>query len=170
MLVTICILLIPLIGNLYISGWDWDLFDFISISALIFGTGLAYLLVTNKRANVTYRAAVGIALAVSFLLIWINGAVGIIGNEDNPANLMYFGVLMVEFLGVVIANFKPHKMARALYTTALAQALVPGIAFIIWRPEFSVGVIQVFMLNTLFVMLFVISALLFQRTASIKND
>ena len=30
----------------------------------------------------------GVGLAGAFLLFWVNGAVGIIGNEGQPANLM----------------------------------------------------------------------------------
>ncbi len=51
-----------------------------------------------------YRFAVGVALAAAFLLVWMNLAVGLIGSEDNPANLMYFGVLAVGFIGAIIAS------------------------------------------------------------------
>ena len=60
----------------------------------------------------------------------MNLAVGIIGTEDNPANLMYGGVLAVGIVGAIIARFQPHGMARALVATALAQALVAVIALI----------------------------------------
>ena len=55
------------------------------------------------------------------MLVWINLAVGIIGSEDNPANLMYGGVLAVGVAGAVAARFRPGGMARALAATALAQ-------------------------------------------------
>lgn len=168
-LITACILLIPVFGNLYVNGWNWDPFDFVFMGTLIFGSGCAYLWIASKGNTITYRAAIGVALAATFLLIWINGAVGIIGNEDNPANLLYFGVLVVGFIGVVMANFQPRRMARALFATAFTQALVPAIAFIIWRPDFSLGVVQVFALNAFFIMLFVVSALLFQRAAGIDK-
>ena len=57
-------------------------------------------------------------------------------------------------------------MARALFAMALAQALVPVIALIIWPPavtSWAPGVVQVFGLNAIFVMLFVGSAMLFRR-------
>ena len=80
--------------------------------------------------NSAYRAAVGVALAAAFILVWVNLAVGIIGSEDNPANVMYGGVLAVGIIGAIIARFQPHGMARALVATALAQALVAVIALI----------------------------------------
>ena len=166
------ILLIPLVLTLLGSGvdgegWHWTLFDFVFMGTLLFGSGLAYELVARKMNSVVYRAAVGVALAAAFLLVWINAAVGIIGDGDldNLTNVMYFGVLAVGFIGAVIVRFQPHGMARALFATALAQALVPVIALIIGQPDFAPGVLGVFVLNSFFVMLFVGSALLFRRAA-----
>jgi hypothetical protein len=148
---------------------NWTLFDFAFMGALLFGTGLAYELATRKAVATVYRLAVGVALAAAFLLVWVNGAVGIIGNEGNPANLMYFGVLTLGVTGALIARFKPDGMARTLFATASAQALVPVIALMIWQPQATswgaAGVFGVFVLNAFFVMLFVISALLFRRAA-----
>jgi hypothetical protein len=53
-------------------------------------------------------------------------------------------------------------MARALFAMALAQFLVPMLALILWRNDFSPGVAQVFGLNFVFVLLFAGAALLFR--------
>jgi hypothetical protein len=122
---------------------------------------------STMLARNAYRAAVGIALATALILIWMNLAVGLIGSEDNPANLLYGGVLAVGLIGVLIARFRPHGVARALFATAIAQALVPVIALIIWKPQVTsveafLGVLGVFGVNGFFVMQFVGSALLFR--------
>ncbi|MEP0949751.1 MULTISPECIES: hypothetical protein [Cyanophyceae] len=166
---TASILLLPLLAMLFTDQMVWDLIDFIVAGALIFGTGLAYELVAKKGGTMAYRVAVGIALAAAFLLVWMNLAVGIIGSEDNPVNLMYFGVLAIGILGATMARFRPQGMARTLITTALAQALVPVIALIINKPqvtsvEASMGVLGVLGLNAFFVMMFIGSALLFRRS------
>ncbi len=98
----------------------------------------------------------------------MNLAVGLIGSEDNPANLMYVGVLAVGIIGAILARFSPLGMARALFATALAQALVAVIALMMWKPQVTtaetlVGIVGV---NALFVMMFVGSALLFRRASS----
>jgi hypothetical protein len=97
---------------------------------MLFGACGAYELAARLTRNIAYRAAVGVALVAVFVLIWINLAVGIIGSEDNPANLMYGGVLAVGILGAFLVRFQPDGMARALEATALAQALVGVIALI----------------------------------------
>jgi len=165
---TALILLVPLLGNHFVNGWNWDLFDFAFAGTLLFGTSLAYELLARKSGKITYRAAVGVALAAAFILVWVNGAVGIIGNEGNPANLMYFGVLAVGFIGSLMARFKPRAMARTLFATALTQMLVPVIALLVWPPSttsWAPGVFGVFVLNAFFATLFVVSALLFRRAA-----
>jgi hypothetical protein len=165
------ILLIPLLGNLFVDGWNWSPFDFIVWGALVFGAGLTYELVAKKMSNKAYRFAVGLAVGSAFILIWVNLAVEIIG-DNNPANLMFFGVPIVGIIGAAIARFQPCGMARALFATALAQALVPVIALMIWNPRvtsWAPGVLRVFGLNTFFVMLFAGSALLF-RYASAKHQ
>ena len=164
-IITALILLVPLVAMQFTAEVNWDLFDFVFMGVLIFGTGLAYELVARKGSAAPYRAGVGFALAASFLLIWMNGAVGIIGSENNPANLLYAGVFAVLLIGAAVVRLEARGMARTLIATAITQALVPVVALIIWRPDFSPGIIGVFVLNAFFVVLFVLSALFFRRAA-----
>lgn len=164
-LATAFILLLPLLAMQITDEVVWGLFDFAFAGALIFGTGLTYVLAARKRGNIAYRFAVGVALAAAFILVWMNVAVGIIGSEDDLANSMYVGVLAVGVIGALFARFRPHGMARALFATALAQALVAGIALSFgfgspWSPP-----VEILALNGVFVGLFVGSALLFRHAA-----
>jgi hypothetical protein len=160
-LATAFILLIPLL-----AAPAWTLFDFVIAGVFIFGTGLTYVLVASKAGNIAYRAAVGVALAAAFLLVWINLAVGIIGNSGDPANTMYLGVLAVGIVGAIFARLRPHEMARALFATALAQGLVAVIALVFGLGSGSPpGVLGILILNGFFVGLFVGSAWLFREAA-----
>jgi len=125
----------------------------------------------KTRSNM-YRFAFGVGLAGVILLGWVSGAVGIIGSENQPVNLMYWAVPAALLIGSLIARFKPSGMARTLFVTALVQILVPVIALII-SPEVSwgnVGVIGVFVINSIFVVLFAVSALLFRRAERRDNE
>ncbi|MEX2138031.1 MAG: hypothetical protein WD894_02130 [Pirellulales bacterium] len=173
---TACMLLVPLLGNLFM-GWNWPPLAFAVWGVLLFGTGLTYELVARKGVTIAYRTAVGIACVTGFVLVFINAAVGIIG--DGPVNLMYLGVLAVGFVGALIARFQPRGMALALLATAVAQMLVPVIALVIWQagwqdllmdpdsphPPFHPGIGPVFGLNAVFAMLWVVSGLLFRKAA-----
>lgn len=157
------LLLIPFIGALVSDDWNWGFFDFVFMGGLIFGTGLVFVLVARQMNNLFYRLAVGLAGVTGFLLLWINAAVGIIG-DDEPANLMYLGVLAVAFLGAILARFKAHGMMRAMFATAIAQALVAAIAFIFY-PNAAPNQFGILAINTFFIMAWVGSALLFRNAS-----
>ncbi len=160
------ILLLPLVAMQVTDQVVWDVADFAVFGALLVGAGVTCELAATMTGNTAYRAAVGVALAAAFLLVWVNGAVGIIGSEDNDANLMYFGVLAVGIIGAIIARFQPRGMARTLLATALAQALVAAIALIaglgstgwIWPRD-------ILILTGFFAALWLISAWLFRKAA-----
>jgi hypothetical protein len=167
-LITASILCVPLVGMQFSDEVDWTLFDFVAAGVLIFGAGLTFELIARKTGNVAYRVATGLACATALLLIWINLAVGLIGSEDAPANVLYLGVLMVGGVGAATARLRPQGMSRALFATAVAQAVVPMLAIVIWKPlvadqENFAGLIGVLFLNAIFVLLFVASAVLFRR-------
>ena len=124
------ILLLPLFAMQVTDQIVWDVADFAIFGALLVGVGVTYELAARRTRNAAYRSAVGVALAAAFILVWVNSAVGLIGTERDHANLMYGGVLAVGIIGAIIARFQPHGMARALFATALAQALVAVIALI----------------------------------------
>ena len=164
------ILLLPLLAMQITDEVVWDLADFAVAWTLLVGAGLTYKLVARKMGNIAYRAAVGVAVATALLLVWMNLAVGLIGNEDNPANLMYFGVLAIGIIGAIIAHFQPQGMARALFATALAQVLVAVIALIAGLGSPENGPLEIVALNGFFFALFVGSALLFQKAARARPE
>ena len=158
------LLMLPLVAMQFTDEVNWDETDF-----AVFGTMLAVACGTCEIAarttgNTAYRDAVFVAAAAAFILVWMNLAVGIIGTEDNPANLMYGGVLAIGIIGAIIARFQPHGMARALVATALAQALVGVIALIAGlgstAPSFPEAIV---FLTGFFAALWLISAWLFRK-------
>src|SRR5688572_8532608 len=102
------LLLLPLLAMQVSDEVAWDLADFVFAGALVAGVGVTYELAARTTGSRAYRAAVGVALAAAFILVWANAAVGVIGSEDNPANSMYGGVLAVGILGALIARFQPY--------------------------------------------------------------
>jgi len=115
-----------------------------------------------------YKIAFGLGLVVLFLLGWVSVAVGIIGSETNPANLMYWSVPIVLFIGSLASRFRARGMSWTLFATAIIQFLVPLFALFVWPAQASwgaAGVIGVFIFNSIFAVLFLVSASLFRRSA-----
>ena len=169
--VTTFILMIPLVSMQFTDEVNWDLMDFVVMGVLLFSTGLIYVLVSKTSENLVYRIAVGISVVSGLLLIWINLAVGIIGSENNPANLLYIGVLLTGIIGAWAAQLKPQGMARTMFLMALIQLIIPFLAILIWKSslEANPGLVGVFILSAFFATLFTISGLLFRRAAVGKS-
>ena len=74
-----------------------------------------------------------------FFLGLANGAVGIIGSENNPANLMYWAVFAVRIIGSLISRLRSRGMRITLFITAFVQLAIPVFAFFIWPAQASWG-------------------------------
>lgn len=159
------VLLIPLIAMQYTNEVNWDAFDFIAATVLLMGAGMTYKLVSVRLSVVPYRRGVGIAVGTSLVLIWTNLAVGIIGSEDHPANLMYMAVLASGFAAAVLNRFRPRRLFGVMSAMAAAVFLIPIIAVFIWQPEFSLGVVKVFIFNGAFALLYAASAQQFRKVS-----
>jgi len=166
MLLTAVLLLIPLLGNHFVDGWNWELRGFALVGSVLFGTGLVYELAIRNAYAVAYRAGVGLALVTALLLVWVNFVQA--ADDVNPAAAMYFAVPLVGIVGTVMARFRSAGMARALFATALAQTLVLATALIVEGPlvtSLTPAALRGFGLNAAFAMLFAGSGFLFRKAA-----
>lgn len=110
------------------SGFDWTTGDFV-VMGLLFALVLgAYEFLASRAPSIFYRAASVLATLGLFLLIWLNLAVGIIGHEGNPANLMFAGVIAIVIGGACLGRFAGGGMSKALYVAAAAQLLIGMVA------------------------------------------
>jgi len=117
----------------------------------------------HLQTPTAYRFAAGLSLVAALLIVWLNAAAGLIGIEDDePANLLYVGVLAIGFVGAIMARFRPWGMARALFATALAQALVGAVAL---KYPNTASPLQIVVLHAVFVALFASAGLLFRYAA-----
>jgi len=172
-LITALILGVPLLRSLFAGGWGWDIRAFLLVGAvgtLLFAIGLTLQMLIRKLGTSAYRAGVGVALLAVFLLVWGNFVQG--ADNVNPAAFGYFVVPMVGMIGAAMARFQPNGMARVVFVTALAQALVLVVALVIRNPQvtpWTAAVLRGFAGNAVNAMLFVASALLFRKAARAES-
>ncbi|HOI29631.1 MAG TPA: hypothetical protein PLZ15_07680 [Melioribacteraceae bacterium] len=166
-IITGLILLIPLIAMIAGDEVVWNLMDFVIAGILLSGAGISFVLLTHKSGNRKYSIATGIAVGAALFMMWANLAVGIIGNEDNPANIMYLWVIGVGVVAAVIAQFKPKGMSYALLATALTQVIVVVIAYIEGNGNTFSEFRELITVNGFFIALWIISSALYLQSAKL---
>ena len=167
------ILSLPLFAMLFTTEVNWTIGDFVVAGVLLFSVAGLMDLALSLTLNNSYRMAVAVLLASLFLLLWINGAVGIIGSENNSANQLYFAVVAVAAIGAMSVRFQAKGMSVVLKLMAVTQVLVTLVGLSLW-PESSVlespkdsytSLVATSLLNLFFVLLHLTSARLFNRAA-----
>lgn len=161
------ILMIPAVAMRYTDEVNWTAMDFIVAGILLSGSGLTVEYLWRKSPNFEYRAASALAVFTGLFVIWVNLAVGIIGNENHPANDFYGLVLLIGVAGAFFARLRPRGMSLAMNLTAIAMAAVPVIAYCIWQPPLDIGLVRTVVFNSIVALVFAGSARLF-RSASLR--
>ena len=152
--------MVPLVASQVVEGWNWAPGGFVFAYALFFGTGMAYALIARKMTLWTYKAGVGLALVTGFVMGWSNMVH--VSESDNPANLVYFAVLVVGGVGAWMARLQAGGLARALF----AMAWVLAVLAVILSSAAPMGLERrVAIMNGIFVALFAASGLLFRQAS-----
>lgn len=163
---TMLLLAVPLVAMQFTDEVNWSVSDFILMGALIFGTGVLFMLALRSAEHMAYRAGMIVMIGATFLMIWINLAVGLIGSGPNAGNLMYAGVITVIVTGTYRSKFKAAGMERAMFATALALVVLTAIALLANMQSYpGSSVMEIIGVNLFFVTPFIVSGLLFRYVA-----
>ncbi len=153
--------LVPVVAKLTLNI-PWTAFDFIAWGVMLLVAAGVCEVGLRLAGRLAYRVGVIVAVGTSFLITWSNLAVGIIGDENNPLNQIFFGVIAIAVVGAVLARFRAKGMAVAMAVTAAAQF---GTGFIALADEQIVfGIVTVFALGWL------LSAGLFREAARAEGN
>ncbi len=69
-------LIIPILGQLFVNGWNWGLGDFVFAWVFFNLLGLTCTFVTNKITHRTGKILAGIIVIAIFVFIWVTLATG----------------------------------------------------------------------------------------------
>ena len=159
--IPVLLLLVPLA-----AGAPWTPSDYVVAGALFAIVGLGIELAVRMSKDIVYRVAAGVAVVTGFLLVWVNIAVGFLGNEENPANLMFLGLLGLTLVGALAVRFRASGLARLLVATAVGQILIgiAAVAFVLGASG-DRGIYEAVMGTTMFTVLWLAAAWLFAHAA-----
>lgn len=152
--------LTPLVAMRFTGEVDWSAGDFATFGGLLLIVGGAVEVAVRASAAWAYRAAFGLATLAGFLMVWANLAVGIVGNEDNKTNLIFYGIVLTGLVGAFVAELRPSGMAR----TMVALAAVQGLAAVVvgTGPE---GFPQLYVFSAVYAAIWLTCAWLFHTAA-----
>ncbi len=159
-LVALGLLMVPLVASQVVDGWNWGAGGFVFAYVLFFGTVLAYALIAPKMGAWAYKAGVALALATGLVMGWSNMVH--LSESDNPANLMYFGVLVLGGVGAWLARLEALGLAWALFAMAAVMAALSVILSSAAPVEIET---RVAIGHGVFVVLFTASGLLFRHAS-----
>lgn len=109
---------------------NWTLLDFVAfggMAALTVSPVIAAMFLSRSYA---YRAGVVIAAGAAFMVVWSALAVGIVADEQNDANFLYLGSVLIAIFGALIARFRAQGMAPAMFVTAFALVMSGVVALV----------------------------------------
>lgn len=151
------LLALPAVAMRYTAEVDWDGRDFILMGVLL--AILCGIVEVGARLsdNVAYRFGTALAALTGFLTIWVNLAVGMIG-DDNPQNLVFAGVLAIAVVGASVSAFRARGLARTMVATAIAQLACATFALLVGTPR------EAFLIS-LFALPWLLAAGLYRRAA-----
>lgn len=69
-------LIIPILGQLFIQGWNWGLGDFVFAWVFFNILGITHTFVTNKITDSKSKFAAGVIVIAFFVFIWVMLATG----------------------------------------------------------------------------------------------
>ena len=104
-----------------IFRFPWTASDFVIMGLLLGSVGLAIEFLVRRSGNAFARLGSVIAVIAAFLTIWVNMAVGMIGSEDNPYNLLFLLVLVFVLLAGIAVRLRANAMVWILGIAALLQ-------------------------------------------------
>lgn len=123
-----CLLLAPLVAMQFSDEVDWTPFDFMVMGAMMLAVLIPWELALRTSRDLAHLAGCALTLGGCFVLLWLTLAVGVIGSEDNAANLMFFAVIGAAVLGAVVSAVRAEGMARTLFAMAVLQVGIGAIA------------------------------------------
>jgi len=152
------LILLPAIAMQFTNEVAWGPEDFLAIGVMLAFGAICVEIGLKVSPNHLYMIAMVITVGTGFLLTFVNLAVGVIGSEGNPMNLLFAGVLAIGLIGAAVTRFRPAGMALAALLMAIAQELIAIILVVEGQGRIAV-------LVSVFALAWLISGYLFHRSA-----
>ena len=114
------LLTLPAVAMQFTHEVQWGPGDFL-FAAVLLGTLAALIDLSMRRARgFAHRIGGALAALTGFAQVWINSAVGIIGDGPNPWNFAFTAIPLLVLGLAIVLRFRPDTLWRVLGLAALA--------------------------------------------------
>lgn len=137
---------------------NWDALDYMVALALLGASAAAYWIATRPARSVWHHLAVMIGAGGALLLLWMQLAVGLVGDGDHPINQAMGLVLVVSAIGALLSRFRASGMRTTLLVAAGTQMVLGALGFILLPAMYFS---DIFLVTAFFSGLWTASAFLF---------
>ncbi|MCX7545005.1 hypothetical protein [Marinicella gelatinilytica] len=121
--------------------------------------------VAKRPGDRFYYWAWVLVMLSSFLLFWVNGAVGIIGDSNNDVNMLYSASLGLGVMGALWQRFRPLPMVYLMLILGFLQVLIAVLAWLLdWGVSGPVWPWDVWFLSIFFTLMWLMAAWLFYKS------
>ena len=145
---------------------NWSLYDFLLMGGMLAAGIVSTLVLLGASQSWQYRLGAFLSMIGALLLVWVTGAVGIIGAPAHVGNLLLLSVIPVGIIGALLFRFRARGIAITLTVMAILQFAVAGLAIMSgWGAEAARWPWAVLLGNAFFSGLWVGSASLFASAA-----
>ena len=154
-----CLLMLPLVAMQFTTNVRWTALDFLVMGALLLVVCGAFELTLRKANGLAYLLGAAAATLAGFMIVWSNLAVGIIGVQENPLNLIFFGAVATALVGAGASRLAAKGLAWSVTAAAVIHAAGCAAALLAGTP-------REFLLSLLMLAPWVLSSLMFRRASA----
>ena len=121
---------VPLAGSVLVEDWHWPPKAFVMLGMMVFGMAMLHQWASRRRGGGAYAIALGIALALSFGVLWSTFVHFV---DTQRAAAFHFAVPVSVVVGMGIARLRPAGMGRAMGVTAVVQCVTMAAVLVLMR-------------------------------------
>lgn len=107
-----------------ILRFPWTVSDFVIMGIMLLSVGLGIEFLIRRSGSAFVRLGAVVGVLTCFLTVWVNLAVGMIGDEDNPYNQLFLIPIFLFIAGCVATRVQPRRMSLVMLAAAAAQLLL----------------------------------------------
>ncbi|GMM92347.1 hypothetical protein [Qipengyuania sp. MTN3-11] len=122
----LALLALPTVAYLFDPGFGWSGGDFLFAIVMLGALGIAGEVALRVGKGWIHRLALLGAAGAGFATVWINAAVGIIG--EGAINIAYDLIVLAALIGSVAVRFRAWDMARVTALVIVAELITAIVA------------------------------------------